>query len=79
MNWNIFGQEKKYYLCNLKKQEVGNMSKNDYNQNSQNNQNNQEKNSQEKNSQEKIEIFEEESDEEREPFFVIPKWLEKKK
>ena len=32
-----------------------------------------------KNSQEKIEIFEEESDEEREPFFVIPKWLEKKK
>ena len=33
----------------------------------------------EKNSQEKIEIFEEESDEEREPFFVIPKWLEKKK
>ena len=33
----------------------------------------------EKNSQEKIEILEEESDEEREPFFVIPKWLEKKK
>ena len=53
MNWNIFGQEKKYYLCNLKKQEVGNMSKSDYNQNCQNNQNNQEKNSQEKNSQEK--------------------------